>query len=131
MLNPTEGIPPTTIREVGILRKLKHPNVVALLDVFYRSDQLTLVFEFLERDLKSFLDGHRRFLPCDHFIVCKAGSPADPMTWTTAGRCPICGNAVKKSVARLADATIAVRFLMIRLRGCGSVLTIPVFVRRS
>ncbi len=48
----TEGIPCTAVREISLLRELRHPNVVRLLDVLHTERKLTLVFEFLDGDLK-------------------------------------------------------------------------------
>jgi len=55
-----EGLPTTAMREISILRDLKHPNIVDLKEVINSKGKLTLVFEFLERDLKKFLDGQRK-----------------------------------------------------------------------
>mmetsp|Transcript_15348 Transcript_15348/g.17373 ORF Transcript_15348/g.17373 Transcript_15348/m.17373 type:complete len:301 (-) Transcript_15348:65-967(-) len=51
-----EGIPSTTIREISLLKQLKHPNIVRLHDVVHSERKLTLVFEFLDQDLKQYLD---------------------------------------------------------------------------
>jgi len=51
-----EGIPSTAIREISILKELQHCNIVRLHDVIHTDKKLTLVFEFLEEDLKKFLD---------------------------------------------------------------------------
>lgn len=51
-----EGIPSTAIREISILKELQHPNIVRLHDVIHTEKKLTLVFEFLDQDLKKFLD---------------------------------------------------------------------------
>lgn len=51
-----EGVPSTTIREISALRELKHENVVRLLEIAYTDGRLTLVFEYLDRDLKKYLD---------------------------------------------------------------------------
>jgi len=51
-----EGIPATSLREVALLRELDHPNIVKLEDVITVSNRLFLVFEFLDRDLKKYLD---------------------------------------------------------------------------
>ncbi len=53
--NPDEGIPATAIREISYLKELKHPNIVALIDVETTATKLKLVFEFLEYDLKKFM----------------------------------------------------------------------------
>jgi serine/threonine protein kinase len=51
-----EGIPSTAIREISLLKELQHKNIVRLLDVIHTSKKLTLVFEFLEHDLKKIID---------------------------------------------------------------------------
>ena len=51
-----EGIPGTAIREIALLKELQHPNVVRLYDVVHTEKKLTLVFEFLDLDLKKYLD---------------------------------------------------------------------------
>lgn len=52
-LNPeTEGTPSTAIREIALLKEIKHPNIIHLLDVIHTSKKLTLVFEYCESDLK-------------------------------------------------------------------------------
>jgi len=49
-----EGIPSTTLREIAVLRLLKHTNIVELNDVIHSEGQIYLVFEYVERDLKRF-----------------------------------------------------------------------------
>jgi cyclin-dependent kinase len=51
-----EGIPSTAIREISLLKELQHPNIVRLHDVVHTDKKLTLVFEYLDQDLKRFLD---------------------------------------------------------------------------
>jgi len=53
-----EGIPSTAIREISLLKQLQHPNVVRLFDVILADQKLTLVFEYLDQDLKKYLDTH-------------------------------------------------------------------------
>ena len=46
--SPEEGIPSTAIREIALLRILKHPNIVSLVNVMQTEGLLTLVFEYLD-----------------------------------------------------------------------------------
>lgn len=50
------GIPATTIREIAVLRELKHPNIVRLLDCVYTPNKLSLVFEYMQWDLKKYME---------------------------------------------------------------------------
>lgn len=52
----SEGVPSTAIREISLLKKLNHPNIVQLFDVVDGDKHLYLVFEFLQQDLKKLLD---------------------------------------------------------------------------
>ncbi|KAK0423353.1 hypothetical protein QR680_008099 [Steinernema hermaphroditum] len=54
--NEEEGVPSTTIREMSMLRELRHPNIVDLQQVIMEETHLYLIFEFLSMDLKKFLD---------------------------------------------------------------------------
>lgn len=52
-----EGIPSTAIREISLLKELQHPNVVSLRDVVHHDfKKLFLVFEYLDQDLKKYVD---------------------------------------------------------------------------
>jgi len=51
-----EGVPSTSIREISVLKELDHANIVKLLDVVFTADKLQLVFEFLDQDLKKYID---------------------------------------------------------------------------
>ncbi|KAH9387035.1 cyclin-dependent kinase 2 [Nematocida major] len=55
-----EGVPATTIREISLLKDIKHPNIIALQQVVYTESKLYLVFEYAETDLKKYLDTLRR-----------------------------------------------------------------------
>ena len=52
-----EGIPSTAIREISLLKELNHKNIVKLYDVLHTPKKLTLVFEYVEQDLKKVIDG--------------------------------------------------------------------------
>jgi serine/threonine protein kinase len=51
-----EGVPSTAIREISLLKEVQHPNIVSLLDVLHNDSKLYLVFEFLDLDLKRYMD---------------------------------------------------------------------------
>jgi len=54
-----EGIPSTAIREISLLKELSdHPNIVKLKDVLYLKNKLYLIFEYLDKDLKAFMDSN-------------------------------------------------------------------------
>ncbi|KAJ7427455.1 Cyclin-dependent kinase 3 [Willisornis vidua] len=52
----SEGVPSTAIREISLLKELKHPNIVRLLDVIHNQKKLYIVFEYLSQDLKKYMD---------------------------------------------------------------------------
>lgn len=56
----SEGVPSTAIREICLLKNLKHSAIVELLDVMYNTDKLFLVFEYLDLDLKKYIDNTRQ-----------------------------------------------------------------------
>ena len=51
-----EGIPSTAIREISLLKELAHVNIVKLYEVLHNPKKLTLVFEYVEQDLKKVID---------------------------------------------------------------------------
>lgn len=51
-----EGTPSTAVREISLLLELNHVNIVQLLDVIHTNTKLTLVFEYLNTDLKKLID---------------------------------------------------------------------------
>jgi serine/threonine protein kinase len=55
-----EGVPATALREVSLLKELSEcANIVKLLDVIHCHSTLYLVFEFLDQDLKSYVDSSK------------------------------------------------------------------------
>lgn len=51
-----EGLRKTTLREVKILRMLRHSNIVSLIEAFRRKGKLYLVFEYVEKNLLEVLE---------------------------------------------------------------------------
>lgn len=57
-LDAEEGTPSTAIREISLMKELRHTNIVRLHDVIHTESRLLLVFEFMEQDLKKYMDNH-------------------------------------------------------------------------
>lgn len=55
-LDSEEGTPSTAIREISLMKELKHENIVALHDVIHTENKLMLVFEYMDGDLKKYMD---------------------------------------------------------------------------
>ncbi|ETI43935.1 CMGC/CDK/CDC2 protein kinase [Phytophthora nicotianae CJ01A1] len=51
-----DGIPSTALREISVLRELEHCNIVSLLDCLQEDGKLFLVFEFMDKDLKRYME---------------------------------------------------------------------------
>ena len=51
-----DGVPSTTIREISLLKELNHLNIVKLLDIIHTDNKLFLVFEYLNQDLKKYME---------------------------------------------------------------------------
>jgi len=52
-----EGVPSTAIREISLLKELKDDHIVRLIDIIHVEQKLYLVCEFLDVDLKRYMDG--------------------------------------------------------------------------
>lgn len=55
-MDSEEGTPSTAIREISLMKELKHENIVALHDVIHTENKLMLVFEYMDKDLKKHMD---------------------------------------------------------------------------
>lgn len=52
-----EGVPSTAIREISLLKEMQDPNIVQLLNIVHADGhKLYLVFEFLDCDLKKYME---------------------------------------------------------------------------
>ncbi|GAV66483.1 Pkinase domain-containing protein [Cephalotus follicularis] len=65
-----EGVNFTALREIKLLKELKDPNIIELIDAFPHKGNLHLVFEFMETDLEAVIRDRNIFL-----------SPADIKTY--------------------------------------------------
>ena len=54
--NKDEGIPITALREMCILKHLRHNNVVQLYEIIQDVDKIVLIFEYADMDLKMYVD---------------------------------------------------------------------------
>lgn len=52
----SEGVPSTAIREISLLKDLKHSSIIQLYDIIVADSSLYMVFELLSMDLKRLLD---------------------------------------------------------------------------
>ena len=52
-----DGLSPSILREVSILKQMSHPNIVSVKDFFIEDDAYYLTFEYLNQDLHTFLEG--------------------------------------------------------------------------
>lgn len=50
-----EGVNFTALREIKLLKELKDPNIIELIDCFPYKENLHLVFEFMETDLEALI----------------------------------------------------------------------------
>ncbi|KAF2801683.1 uncharacterized protein BDZ99DRAFT_339113, partial [Mytilinidion resinicola] len=55
-LDSKEGTPPTAIREISQMKDSKHVNIVYLYDFIDTENKLMLVFEYMDKDLKKYMD---------------------------------------------------------------------------
>ena len=61
-----EGVNVTALREIKLLKEVRSPHIVRLLDVFPHKRNLSLVFEFMESDLEAIIRSKGIFLtPAD------------------------------------------------------------------
>lgn len=65
-IDKDHGFPFTTIREIRMLKKLKHPNIVNLANVFIKKDDMYIVMEYLPFDLSALLQS--KFIFTDEHI---------------------------------------------------------------
>ncbi|KAJ7602453.1 kinase-like domain-containing protein [Mycena polygramma] len=67
-----EGIPSTAIREISLLKELNEEHIVRLLDIMHVDQKLYLVFEYLDLDLKRYMEnGNHEQTPIAPHVVKK------------------------------------------------------------
>ena len=55
----TEGIPSTALREIAILKKINHPNIVRIQDIALSDKKIELCLEYCPFDLRKYVDAFR------------------------------------------------------------------------
>jgi len=75
-----QGVPYHIVREVSILKGVDHDNVVRLVEVAHKEDDVSLIYEFLPKDLRQLLDIKREWLQHEGLAV---GKPKrkEPGSW--------------------------------------------------
>ncbi|KAL6715566.1 negative regulator of the PHO system [Lecanora helva] len=68
-LDSEEGTPSTAIREISLMKELKHENIVSLHDVIHTENKLMLVFEYMDKDLKKFMDSRNSGGQLDYITI--------------------------------------------------------------
>lgn len=63
-LDSEEGTPSTAIREISLMKELKHENILSLYDIIHTENKLMLVFEFMDKDLKKYMEVRNNQLEC-------------------------------------------------------------------
>lgn len=67
-----EGVPSTAIREISLLKELRDDNIVRLYDIVHSdAHKLYLVFEFLDLDLKRYMESVPKEQPLGNKIIKK------------------------------------------------------------
>ncbi|TGZ74141.1 hypothetical protein CRM22_001104 [Opisthorchis felineus] len=77
-----DGIPASTMREIGILLELniyKHPNIIGVHEIIHRNRQISIVYEYAEWDLKRFME-ENNFKKTSEYSLSHAGLPRSLVT---------------------------------------------------
>jgi len=54
--NEEEGVPSTALREIAILNRLHHPNIIGLRDVVHHEKKLVIALEYVKWNLRQYCD---------------------------------------------------------------------------
>ena len=65
-----QGVHFTTLREIKFLQELSHPNIIKLLDIFYKNNTTFLVLEYMKTDLYDLIYDKENIMLTDAHIKC-------------------------------------------------------------
>lgn len=57
--NEEEGVSPTTLREISILKSIKNKRIISILDIMCNDKNIFIVYEYCEIDLRKMLDSYK------------------------------------------------------------------------
>lgn len=57
-----DGIPSSSLREISILQIVNHINIIKLIEVLCEEGHITMVFEYMEKDLRWYLEQRNRII---------------------------------------------------------------------
>lgn len=57
--NEEEGVSPTTLREISILKSIRNKRIISILDIMCNDKNLFIVYEYCETDLRKLLDSYK------------------------------------------------------------------------
>ena len=63
-----DGIPFTSLKEIGALKVLKHPSIISLIDVIHNEKELVMVLEYCSCDLRKFIKNQKKIIPYSKII---------------------------------------------------------------
>lgn len=64
-----DGIPANSLREISLLRSMNHTNIIRLQEVSCEDGRLTMILDYMDKDLRRYLD-RQKSKPPDPRLVC-------------------------------------------------------------
>ena len=80
-----DGVPATALREISILREMKHQNIIELQHVFHTDRSLYLAFEYCDSDLKQYMRSIGNKL-CDREVQSYSWQLLNGLAWCHSHR---------------------------------------------
>lgn len=64
-----DGIPANSLREISLLRTMNHVNIIRLQEVYCEDGRLTMVLDYMDKDLRRYLD-RQKSRPTNDKLIC-------------------------------------------------------------